>query len=142
MSPNRHRFGRYETGMGKRKLRKGYQSRLTRRVRLFLFLTDSEEDELERAAQQSGACSRGLVITEAVKTGLLTPKLKLSQERRHRKIGVWIPRRTATELKQLAHEHNLTRARLLRHFLLQYLADAPWKSNFEREPNAQEAAAP
>ncbi len=142
MSPNRHGFGRYEPGMGKRQLRKSYRSKLTRRVRLFLLLTDSEEDVLERAARQSGACSRGLLITEAVKSGLLAPKLKLSQERRDRKIGVWIPRRTATELKRLAHEHNLTRARLLRHFLLQYLADAPWKSNFERVPNAREAAAP
>jgi hypothetical protein len=126
--------------MENRKTRKSYQSKPTRRVRLFIFLTDSEADELERAALESGACSRSLVITEAVKTGLLAPKLKLSQERRHRKIGAWIPRPTAVELKQLAHEHNLTRTRLLRHFLFQYLANAPWRNN--HEPNIQEAAAP
>jgi metal-responsive CopG/Arc/MetJ family transcriptional regulator len=123
--------------MENRKTRKSYQSKPTRRVRLFLFLKDSEAGELERAAQQSGACSRGLLITEAVKTGLSGPKLKLSREGRRRKIGVWIPRRTAVELKQLAHEYNLTRTRLLRDLLLQYLANAPWRNN--HEPKAQEA---
>ncbi|MGD0177636.1 MAG: hypothetical protein ABSA50_02155 [Candidatus Bathyarchaeia archaeon] len=126
--------------MENRKTRKSYQSKPTRRVRLFLFLTDSEADELERAARESGACSRGLVITEAVTTNLSAPKLKLSQERRHKKIGVWIPRRTAVDLKQLAHEYNLTRTRLLRYFLFQYLANAPWRDN--HEPKTQEAAAP
>lgn len=126
--------------MENRKTRKSYQSKPTRRVRLFLSLTDSEAAELERAALESGACSRGLVITEAVKTGLSAPKLKLSQERRRRKIGVWTPRRTAVELKQLAHEHNLTRTRLLRYFLFQYLANAPWTNN--HTPKTREAAAP
>lgn len=139
MSPKRHGFGRYEPSMG-RTNRKTHPSKPTRRVRIFHYLTDSEADELERAARESGACSRGLVITEAVKTGLSAPKLKLSQEWRHRKIGVWIPRRTAAELKQLAHEHNLTLSRLLRHFLLQYLAEAPWRNN--HDPKTQEAAAP
>jgi hypothetical protein len=126
--------------MENRKTRKSYQSKPKRRVRLFLFLTGSEADELERAALESGACSRGLVITEAVKTGFSAPKLKLNQERRHRKISIWIPRRTAVELKQLAHEHNLTRTRLLRYFLFQYLANAPWRNN--HEPKTQEAEAP
>ena len=126
--------------MENRKARKNYQKKSRRRVRLFLFLTDSEADELERAALESGACSRGLLITEAVKTGLIAPRLNLSQERRRRKISAWIPRRTAVELKQLASENNLTRTRLLRHFLLQYLAEAPWRNN--HEPKAREAAAP
>ncbi len=139
MSPKRHGFGRYELDMGRTKW-KTHPSTPTRRVRIFPYLTDSEADELERAARESGACSRGLVITEAVKTGLLGPRVKLSRERRHRKIGVWIPRRTAAELKQLAHEHNLTLTRLLRHFLLQYLAEAPWRNN--HDPKTQEAAAP
>lgn len=140
MSPKRHCFGRYEPRMGNRRTRKNYQSKHKRRVRLFLFLTHTEADELERAARESGACSRGLVITEAVKTCLSAPQLKLSQERRHRKIGVWVPRRTAAELKQLAHEYNLTRARLLRYFLFRYLANAPWRNS--HEPKTQEAAAP
>jgi len=89
---------------------------------------------------ESGARSRGLLITEAVKTGLSAPKLKLNPERRHRKIDAWIPRRTAIELEQLAHERNLTRTRLLRYFLFQYLAYAPWRNN--HEPETQEAAAP
>ncbi len=112
--------------MGNTKIGKSQRSKLTRRFRLFLYLTDSEADELERAARESGACSRGLVITEAVKTGLTSPRLSLKRTRR--RIGVWIPRRTAVELNRLAHEYNLTRTRLVRHFLVQYLADAPWKS--------------
>jgi hypothetical protein len=139
VSPKRHGFGRYEPNMGKTN-RKSDPSKPTRRVRIFPYLTDSEADELERAARESGACSRGLVITEAVKIGLLAPRLKLSQERRHRKISVWIPRRTAVELKQLAHEHNLTLTRLLRHYLLQYLAEAPWRNNHDSK--TREAAAP
>jgi len=139
VSPKRHGFGRYEPNMGKTK-RKSDPSKPARRVRIFPYLTDSEADELDRAARESGACSRGLVITEAVKTGLLAPKLQLSQERRHRKVCVWIPRQTAIELKEFAHEHNLTLTRLLRHFLSQYLANPPWENNYD--PETLEAAAP
>ncbi len=108
--------------------RKRHGNKPGRRSRLFLLLTDSEATELEQAARESGACSRNLVITEAVRAGLVDSKLKLNQERRRRRIGVWISRRTAVELKQLAHKHNLTQARLLRHFLSQYMAMAPWKA--------------
>ena len=94
---------------------------------------------LERAAQESGACSRSLVVTEAVKTGLLTTEPMLRQEGRSRRVDVWIPRRVAVEFKQLAQTQGLTQAHLLRHFLFQYLADAPWKS--PETNRGQEAAA-
>ena len=114
--------------MGNRKVTRSNRSKAERRLRLFLLLTDSEADELERAARESGACSRSLVVTEAVKTGLLNAEPKLRQEGRSRRVDVWIPRRVAVEFKQLAQKQGLTQARLLRHFLFQYLANAPWKS--------------
>lgn len=112
--------------MKKGKRRKSRGLRPERRSRIFLRLTDSELAELERAALESGALSRNLVVTEAVKLGLVNPALSLCQLRRSKRIHVWIPRRTAAELKQLATKHSLKQSQLLRLFLFQYLATAPW----------------
>jgi hypothetical protein len=111
-----------------------------RRDRVYLLLTDSEADELERATVESGACSRSLIITEALKAGMLTRELKLSQQKRGRRVEAWVPRKTADEFKLLAATQNVTQAYLLRHFLRQYLANAPWTNN--DEPSTREGAAP
>ena len=113
------------------------RGRQKRRDRLYLRLTDSEADELERAAIESGARSRSLIITEALKEGMLTPNLNVSQQKRRRRVNAWIPRATVLEFKHLAATHHVTRAHLLRLFLRQYLANAPWRNN---EPDTQEAA--
>lgn len=125
--------------MGKGKVNRDYGSKPERRLRVCVLLTGSEADELERAARESGAASRSLVVSEAVKTGLLNAELKLRQEGRCRRVDVWIPRRDALEFKQLAQKQGLTQAHLLRHFLFQYLADPPWKS--PETNRGQEAAA-
>ena len=123
-----------------RKEKSGCGGRQKRRDRISLLLTGSEVDELERAAVESGARSRNLIITEALKAGMLTPNLKVSQQKRCRRVDAWVPHGTAHEFKLLAASHNVTQAHLLRHLLRQYLANAPWRNN--HEPKAQEAAAP
>lgn len=115
--------------MGSKK-RPGSRSR--RRLRISVRLTDFEASELELAALESGALSRNLVVTEAIKIGLLNPNLNLDREKRSKRIRLRIPRDTVDELKELASEHNLTLSFLLRHFLFQYLANAPWHIS---EPN-------
>ena len=123
-----------------RKEKGGCEGKRKRRNRIYLLLTDPEADELERAAVESGACSRNLIITEALKAGMRTPNLKVSQQKRCRRVEAWVPHGTANDFKLLAATHNVTQAHLLRHLLRQYLANAPWRNN--HEPNRQEAAAP
>jgi hypothetical protein len=129
----------------RRKKSKGYGRKVTacpelresRRVRLCLLLTDSEADELDRASAESGAGSRNLLVTEALKAGLLNPSLNVSQERRCRRIEAWIPNATARDFKFLAANHSVTQAHLLRQLLRQYLANAPWRSNYEQEQKTE-----
>jgi hypothetical protein len=123
-----------------RKEKGGCEGRQKRRDRIYLLLTNPEADELERAAVESGARSRSLIITEALKAGMLTPNLKVSQQKRRRRVEAWVPRGTAHEFKLLAATHNVTLAHLLRQLLFQYLANAPWRNN--HEPKTQEAEAP
>jgi hypothetical protein len=118
----------------------GCGSEPKRRIRVYLLLTDSEACELERAAVESGAGSRNLIITEALKAGMRTPNLKVSQQKRRRRVDAWVPHGTAHEFKLLAATHNVTQAHLLRQLLRQYLTNPPWRNN--HDPTTQEAAAP
>ncbi len=142
-SPLFHGFGRIEAEMSKGREERGCgnkpKPRERRRVRLYLLLTDSETDELDRATAESGAGSRSLLLTEALKAGVLSPNLNVSQQRRCRRIDAWIPHATARDFKLLAANHSVTQAHLLRHLLRQYLASAPWKGNYEREQQTEEA---
>jgi metal-responsive CopG/Arc/MetJ family transcriptional regulator len=116
------------------------EKRSKRRNRIYLLLTHSEAEELERAAIESGSGSRSLIITEALTAGILTSNLKVSQQKRCKRIDAWIPHATAREFKLLAATHHVTQSHLLRHLLRQYLANPPWRNN--QEPKTREAAAP
>jgi hypothetical protein len=69
------------------------------------------------------------VIAEAIQAGLSNPNPKPPQEKRRNRVDVWVTRRMVDELKRLASTHTLPQQTLLRHFLHQYLAGAPWKNN-------------
>jgi metal-responsive CopG/Arc/MetJ family transcriptional regulator/uncharacterized protein YjiS (DUF1127 family) len=84
-------------------------------------LTDSEFAELEQVAQENGACSRNLLITEAIKIGLQNSNVKPLEENRRKRIMTRIPRRAASKLREVARKNDLTRSQLVRHFLFQYL---------------------
>ncbi len=75
----------------------------------------------------SGAWSRGLLIAEAVRAGLANPEPKLGGGRRLRRVDALVPRKLALQLREVAAAYNVTQQRLLRHFLYQYLAAAPWE---------------
>jgi hypothetical protein len=110
------------------------------RIRIYILLTDSEADELRRAAVESGAGSRNLIITEALRAGMVTGNMPVSQQRRRRRIDAWIPNGTAQQFKHLAATHNVTQAHFLRHLLRQYLTNPPWTN--KHEPKPREAQAP
>ncbi len=100
---------------------------LSGRGKLRLLLTECEVERVDRAVAASGAWSRGLLIAEAVRAGLANPELKLDNGRRLRRIDALVPRKLVTNLKNAAALNNVTQQHLLRHFLFQYIAAAPWE---------------
>jgi hypothetical protein len=92
-----------------------------------VLLTKCEAERVDRAVVASGAWSRGLLIAEAVRAGLADPELKLENGKRLRRIDALVPRKLASNLKNIAALNNVTQQHLLRHFLFQYLTAAPWE---------------
>ena len=43
-------------------------------------------------------------------------------------MDVWLPRKVGEEVKQAAKKYETTQQQLLRHFLIEYITNAPWKS--------------
>lgn len=109
-----------------------HERRRNRRRKLRLLLTDSELEELERAVDESGACSRSLIISEATRRGLLSREFAVTQERRSRRIDAWVPRRMLEELRRSATLHAVTQQWLLRRWLREYVAEAAWRDDEER----------
>ncbi len=100
--------------------------------KLRVLLSDCEVESVERAVAASGAWSRGLLIAEAVRAGLANPELKLEGGRRLRRVDALVPSKLALRLREVAAANNVTQQRLLRHFLRQYLAAAPWERTDRR----------
>jgi D-alanyl-D-alanine carboxypeptidase len=92
-----------------------------------VLLTECEAERVDRAVAASGAWSRGLLIAEAVRTGLANPELKLDNGRRLRRIDTLVPRKLIARLKNAAALNNVTQQHLLRTYLFQYLTAAPWE---------------
>ncbi len=106
----------------------GADARRQRRCsKLRVLLSECEVERVEHAVAASGAWSRGLLIAEAVRAGLANPELKLEGGRRLRRVDALVPRKLGLRLKEAAAANNVTQQRLLRHFLCQYLAAAPWE---------------
>jgi len=61
------------------------------RVKLRLLLTDTETELLDRAVEESGAWSRSLLITEAIRAGVANPKRELEDGRRKNRIDALVP---------------------------------------------------
>ena len=114
--------------MVNKRSRAGRARKHRKRSRLRLILTDHELEELDRAVAESGALFRSLLIAAAIYTGLAKSDFALTQQKRCRQVAVWVPKRLAGEVKQVATTHSLTQQTLLRHFLFSYLACAPWKT--------------
>ncbi len=108
---------------------------LSGRGKLRVLLTECEVERVDHAVAASGAWSRGLLIVEALRAGLANPELKLDNGRRLRRIDALVPRKLVANLKNAAALNNVTQQHLLRHFLFQYLAAAPW----ERRDTGREA---
>jgi len=128
--------------MGIRKSRSNRARMVRLRSKLRLLLTDSELEKLDRAVVASGALSRSLVVAEAMREGLSRSEHNMTQERRGNRIDLWVPRRLIENVRQLANTCNLTQQNLLRRFLLQYLATAPWNSTDTNPTPAPEDVGP
>lgn len=96
------------------------------RTKLRVLLTAAEAERLDRAVEASGAWTRGLLIVEAVRAGLAKLELSLGDGRRLRRIDTWAPRTLIASVRKLADENGVTQQQLLRQFLFQYIAAAPW----------------
>ncbi len=97
--------------------------------KLRLLLTETEAERLDDSTARSGACSRALLIVEALRAGLANPDRTLSRGERRVRVDAWVPTGLVVGLKRLAAIHHLTQQHLLRLFLFQYLAAAPWERN-------------
>jgi isocitrate dehydrogenase kinase/phosphatase len=106
-----------------------YRNRRRRRSRLRLILTQSETAELDRAVADSGAIFRSLIIAEAIHAGLSRlGEFTVTPERRCRRVDIWMPRGTEDQIKRAAQAYRTTQQKLLRHYLFEYIANAPWKT--------------
>ena len=56
-------------------------------------------------------------------------------------MDVWLPRKVGEEVKKAAEKHKTTQQQLLRHFLIEYITNAPWKAT-ETENGCVEEAMP
>lgn len=87
--------------------------------------------------EASGAWSRGLLIVESVRAGLANPAPKLDNGRRLRRVDALVPGSLAVSLKKFAADNGVSQQHLLRNFLFQYLAAAPWERG-ENEKQSKE----
>ncbi len=111
-----------------------YGRKLSPCSKLRLLLTETEAEQLDKATAESGAWSRTLLIGEALRAGMAAPNRTPSRGRRSVIVDTWLPTGLVVGLRMLAATHHLPQQHLLRLFLFQYLAAAPW----ERDPNENE----
>lgn len=122
--------------------RKGrvYGRRLSPRSKLRLLLTETEAEQLGDSVAESGACSRTLLIAEALRAGLANPNQALMRGKRSVIVDAWVPTVLLAQLKQSAATHHLPQQHLYRLFLFQYLAQAPWNRDQTKNKSRTEGA--
>ncbi|GEM_PF-3575368 len=90
--------------------------------KLRLLLTETEAEQLGESVAESGACSRTLLIAEALRAGLANPCHALMYGKRSVIVDAWVPTALLARLKEFATTHHLPQQHLYRLFLFQYLA--------------------
>jgi hypothetical protein len=105
-----------------------HRRRFRPRSKLRLLLTESETEQLNASAAESGA-SRSLLISEAMHAGLANSNQRFTQVKRSVIVDAWLPTGVIRALKRLAITHHLSQQHLLRLFLFQYLTTAPWEQH-------------
>jgi len=115
-----------------------YRRTVSPRSKLRLLLTETEAEQLDDSVAQSGACSRTLLIAEATRAGLANPNQTLSREKRSVIVDAWVPTVLLVRLREFAATHHLPQQHLLRLFLFQYLALAPWNRDQTENRSSEE----
>lgn len=108
--------------------------------RVRLLLTEDEVDRVDNAVFSSGSLSRALLVLEAVQVGLRMLNFRAAPGRRCRRIDVRIPAELRKRINEVAKRLDLSQQSLLRHFLFQYLALAPWQDKPNNEKQTSRAA--
>jgi hypothetical protein len=124
--------------------RKGrvYGRSLSPRSKLRLLLTETDAEQLGASVAESGACSRTLLIAEALRAGLANPNQALMCGKRSVIVDAWVPTVLLGRLKEIAVTHHLPQQHLFRLFLFQYLALAPWNQDQTENKSTSEGVLP
>jgi hypothetical protein len=97
------------------------------RARQRVLLTEAEARKLDYAVGESGALSRSLFISEAIRAGLEGFDAANVEGKRNRRIDAWTPSESIDAVRQLADRFDLTQQSILRHLILGYAQEARWR---------------
>jgi metal-responsive CopG/Arc/MetJ family transcriptional regulator len=97
------------------------------RARQRVLLTEAEARKVDYAVGESGALSRSLFISEAIRAGLEDFDAANVERKRNRRIDAWTPTESIDTVKQLAETYDLTQQSILRYLILRYAEEAHWK---------------
>jgi hypothetical protein len=99
------------------------------RARQRVLLTEAEARKVDFAVGESGALSRSLFISEAIRAGLESFDAANVEGKRNRRIDAWTPQECRDSVKRLADAFDLTQQSILRYLILRYAQEAPWRNS-------------
>jgi metal-responsive CopG/Arc/MetJ family transcriptional regulator len=102
-------------------------SRKGDRARQRVLLTEAEARKVDYAVDESGALSRSLFISEAIRAGLEGFDAAKVEGKRNRRIDAWTPQERRDAVKRLADAFDLTQQSILRYLILRYAEEARWR---------------
>ena len=82
---------------------------------------------MDRAVGESGALSRSLFISEAIRAGLESFDAANVEGKRNHRIDAWTPSESIDAVRQLADRFDLTQQSILRYVILRYAQEARWR---------------
>jgi metal-responsive CopG/Arc/MetJ family transcriptional regulator len=97
------------------------------RARQRILLTEAEARKVDYAVGMSGALSRSLFISEAIRAGLEDFDAANVERKRNRRIDAWTPSESIDAVRQLADRFDLTQQSILRYLILRYAREARWR---------------
>jgi metal-responsive CopG/Arc/MetJ family transcriptional regulator len=97
------------------------------RARQRILLTEAEARKVDYAVGMSGALSRSLFISEAIRAGLEDFDEANVERKRNRRIDAWTAQECRDSVKRLAEAFDLTQQSILRYLILRYAREAHWK---------------
>jgi metal-responsive CopG/Arc/MetJ family transcriptional regulator len=97
------------------------------RARQRILLSETEARKVDFAVGESGALSRSLFISEAIRAGLESFDAANVEGKRNRRVDAWTPSESIDAVKRLADAFDLTQQSILRYMILRYVDEAQWR---------------